>query len=63
MKINVMEGSDRTPALVGPAAVGLLGLVVAVAVVGLVGVGIGSHVGPPIAAAGALIAGFALTLE
>lgn len=63
MKINLVEGSSRTPVLVGPTAVGLLGVLVAVAVVGLIGVGIGSHAGPPIATAGALIAGFALTLE
>lgn len=63
MKVNLVEGSGRTAVLVGPAAVGLLGVLVAVAVVGLVGVGIGSHAGPPIAVTGALIAGFALTLE
>ncbi|MFC6903635.1 hypothetical protein [Halalkalicoccus tibetensis] len=63
MKVNLVERRDRTPVLVGPTAVGLLGVLVAVAIVGLIGIGIGSYAGPPIAMGGALIAAFALTLE
>lgn len=64
MKTNLVEGDGRSAAVDGPTLVGLLAvLTVVVTVVTLVGIGIESHAGPPIAMGGALIAAFALTLE
>lgn len=64
MKVNLGEREDRSAAVDGPTTVGLLAVLTVVVTVGtLVGIGIGSHAGPPIAMGGALIAAFALTLE